>query len=52
MIQAVITPAAGGVRGAEGAVWLAVSGTPEQEASAKAVLADVGGEPPFGSIKI
>lgn len=39
--------AAGGVCGAEGAVWLAVSGTAEQEESAKAVLADIGNERPF-----
>lgn len=39
--------AAGGVCGAEGAVWLAVSGTPEQEEWAKAVLAGIGEEPPF-----
>jgi hypothetical protein len=31
--------AAGGVCGAEGAVWLAISGTAEQEQSARAVLA-------------
>jgi hypothetical protein len=39
--------AAGGVCGAEGAVWLAISGTEEQEESARAVLADISGEPPF-----
>lgn len=39
--------AAGGVCGAEGAVWLAISGTTEQEESAKAVLADIENEPPF-----
>ena len=39
--------AAGGVSGAEGAVWLAISGTAEQEETAKAVLEDIGGEPPF-----
>lgn len=39
--------AAGGVCGAEGAVWLAVSGTAEQEQRAKAVLADIVAEPPF-----
>lgn len=39
--------AAGGVFGAEGSVWLAVSGTPEQEQSAKAVFASVSREPPF-----
>ena len=39
--------AAGGVCGAEGAVWLAISGTFEQEDSAKAILTDVSREPPF-----
>ncbi len=39
--------AAGGVCGAEGAVWLAISGTVEEEASARAVLADLSGEPAF-----
>lgn len=39
--------AAGGVGGAEGAVWLSVSGTPEQEQAAAALLASVGREPRF-----
>ncbi len=39
--------AAGGVGGAEGAVWLAVSGTPEQEQAAAALLASVDREPRF-----
>ena len=39
--------AAGGVCGAEGAVWLTVSGTPEQEDSARQILSEIGGEPPF-----
>lgn len=39
--------AAGGVAGAEGAVWLAVTGTPTQEQAARAVLEDVAGEEPF-----
>ena len=39
--------AAGGVCGAEGAVWLAISGTAEQQESAKAILVDIGNEPPF-----
>lgn len=39
--------AAGGVCGAEGVVWLAISGTAEQEESAKAVLADISREPAF-----
>lgn len=39
--------AAGGVCGAEGAVWLAVSGTPEQETAAQQLLDSICGEPPF-----
>jgi hypothetical protein len=39
--------AAGGVCGAEGAVWLAILGTPEQEKSAKSILADLSSEPAF-----
>jgi len=39
--------AAGGVCGAEGAVWLAISGTAKQEESVKSILADVSGEPTF-----
>ena len=39
--------AAGGVNGAEGAVWLAVSGTKEQEEKAEAIIASVAGEPAF-----
>ncbi len=39
--------AAGGVCGAEGAVWLAISGTAEQEESARAILAGLCGEPMF-----
>ncbi len=39
--------AAGGVCGAEGAVWLAISGTSEQEDSAKEILAEISGEPAF-----
>jgi hypothetical protein len=38
---------AGGVCGAEGACWVAVSGEPEQEAFAEQVLASVADEPPF-----
>lgn len=41
--------AAGGVGGAEGAMWLAVCGTPEQEATAAEVLDSVIAEPPFGA---
>ncbi|AKJ65188.1 hypothetical protein [Kiritimatiella glycovorans] len=39
--------AAGGVCGAEGAVWLAISGTAKQEETARSILADLGGEPTF-----
>ncbi len=39
--------AAGGVCGAEGSVWLAISGTVEEEASASSVLADLNAEPMF-----
>lgn len=39
--------AAGGVCGAEGSCWLAVSGTKEQEDAAERLLASVGCEPPF-----
>jgi hypothetical protein len=40
--------AAGGLGGAEGAGWLAVSGTPEQEAEAEKLGKSVAGEPAFG----
>jgi len=39
--------AGGGVDGAEGSVWLAYSGSPEQEASARDLLSRVAGEPAF-----
>ncbi len=39
--------AAGGVCGAEGAVWLAISGEPEQEEFAAQVIASVADESPF-----
>lgn len=39
--------AAGGVCGAEGAVWLAISGTAEQEESVKSILGEVSSEPTF-----
>jgi hypothetical protein len=39
--------AAGGVCGAEGSVWLAIAGNPEQEESAQRILKEVAGEPPF-----
>lgn len=39
--------AAGGVGGAEGCVWLAVSGTPEAEQKAEELLRSVAGEPAF-----
>lgn len=44
--------AAGGVCGAEGSVWLSISGTNEQERAAKLILADLTGEPPFTLNKI
>lgn len=39
--------AAGGVAGAEGSVWLAISGEPSQENGAMALLQSVAGEPAF-----
>ncbi len=39
--------AAGGVGGAEGSVWLAISGEPTQENGAAALLQSVAGEPAF-----
>ena len=39
--------ASGGVCGAEGSVWLAITGTPEQEESAQKILQQVIGEPAF-----
>ena len=39
---------AGGVGGAEGSVWLAISGNASQEGGAMALLQSVAGEPPFG----
>lgn len=39
--------AAGGVCGAEGSVWLAVSGTPAQEKSAETLIKSVANEPAF-----
>jgi len=39
--------AGGGVCGAEGSVWLAVSGSPEQVAAAQELLKQVAGEAPF-----
>jgi hypothetical protein len=39
--------AAGGVNGAEGAVWLAASGSKEQEEKAQATVASVASEPAF-----
>jgi len=41
--------AGGGVCGAEGSVWIAVVGTPEQEESAAALLTQLSTEPPFAS---
>jgi hypothetical protein len=39
--------AAGGVGGAEGSVWLAISGEPSQENGAAALIQSVAGEPAF-----
>ena len=39
--------AAGGVCGAEGSCWLAVTGTKEQEDDAEKIFASVAYEPPF-----
>jgi hypothetical protein len=39
--------AAGGVCGAEGSVWLAVSGTAEQVGKAEALLRSIASEPSF-----
>lgn len=39
--------AAGGVCGAEGTVWLAISGSPEQEEAAKELFTDIRKEPNF-----
>lgn len=39
--------ASGGVCGAEGCFWLAVSGTPEQIQAAEKLLKSVSSEPPF-----
>ncbi len=41
--------AAGGVCGAEGAVWVAVSGEPEQEEFAAQIIAGLADEAPFSS---
>jgi hypothetical protein len=39
--------AGGGIGGAEGCVWLAVTGSPEQEDSAQRIIKQVAGEPAF-----
>lgn len=39
--------AAGGICGAEGGIWLAYHGTPENEEKAAGILRGVAGEPPF-----
>jgi hypothetical protein len=39
--------AAGGIYGAEGAVWLGVSGTDKQVAAASSIFRDLMGEPPY-----
>jgi hypothetical protein len=41
--------AAGGIGGAEGAVWLMANGTPEQVAAATALVDSTQGEPPFAA---
>ena len=41
--------AAGGVCGAEGACWIAVSGNEDQEAFAEQIIASVSNEPPFST---
>jgi 6-phosphogluconate dehydrogenase (decarboxylating) len=41
--------AAGGVCGAEGGCWIAVTGEKEQEEFAEQILASVANEPPFSS---
>jgi len=41
--------AAGGVCGAEGSCWIAVTGEPEQEEFAEHVIASLAAEPPFSS---
>jgi len=42
--------AAGGVAGAEGAVWLACFGTPEQVEKVEALAEELAAEPPFATI--
>jgi hypothetical protein len=39
--------AAGGVCGAEGSCWLAVTGTKAQEEAAEKLLTSIAAEPPF-----
>jgi hypothetical protein len=39
--------AAGGICGAEGSIWLGISGTPEQEEKAEKLLKDIASEPAF-----
>jgi hypothetical protein len=39
--------AGGGIGGAEGSVWLAATGTPEQEEAVDALMKSVSSEPPF-----
>jgi hypothetical protein len=39
--------AAGGIAGAEGAIWLSVWGAPDQLDRAEGAIHDVRGEPPF-----
>lgn len=39
--------ASGGICGAEGSVWLAISGTPEQEEAAETIINSIASEPAF-----
>jgi hypothetical protein len=39
--------AAGGISGAEGCVWLAIEGSPEQVQQAEKLIQSVSSEPPF-----
>ena len=39
--------AGGGVSGAEGAIWLAISGNKEEENLAREIIASIASEPPF-----
>ncbi|GAI66286.1 unnamed protein product [marine sediment metagenome] len=47
MFQVTITPAAGGVCGAEGSVWLAIDGQPDELKSIKGIIDSIQNEPAF-----